>query len=258
MVREDRGAGNTPEHGHVEVPGARVGYSTAGSGDPVVMIDTGLWTNGPLVDALAPDYHVVSLSFPGISFANLPGSLRDLASILTLAADKLTEGKYALVGESVAGGVALWQALLAPDNIEALILISPTTVLPIDDPLTAGPGQLVAHPENDAALLPVEPAVAAEIRAILRVGSRDAELEERLGEISCATLAVFGLNDRIVTPEAARLYREKIPNCNISLVYDAGHAIVADRPEALASLVTDFVERRETFIVGRESGLINP
>jgi pimeloyl-ACP methyl ester carboxylesterase len=62
----------------------------------------------------------------------------------------------------------------------------------------------------------------------------------------------------MVAPEAPRIYREKIPNCNISFVYDAGHAILADRPEALISAVSDFIERRETFIVGRESGLINP
>ena len=58
--------------------------------------------------------------------------------------------------------------------------------------------------------------------------------------------------------EAARVYRERIPNCNISLVYDAGHALLCDRPEAVTSAVADFVERRETFIVGRESGVINP
>ena len=103
-----------------------------------------------------------------------------------------------------------------------------------------------------------DPALAEEMRALLRTGSHDSGLEERMGEIPCATLAVFGLNDRMVAPEAARVYREKIPNCNISLVYDAGHAIIADRPEALTSLVTDFVERRETFIVGRGSGMINP
>jgi pimeloyl-ACP methyl ester carboxylesterase len=89
-------------------------------------------------------------------------------------------------------------------------------------------------------------------------GVHDAELETRLAEVPCATLAVFGQNDMMVAAEAPRIYREKIPNCNISFVYDAGHAILVDRPEALISAVSDFIERRETFIVGRDSGLINP
>jgi hypothetical protein len=41
-------------------------------------------------------------------------------------------------------------------------------------------------------------------------------------------------------------------------VYDAGHLIVAERPEALINVVSDFVERRETFVVSRQSGVINP
>jgi pimeloyl-ACP methyl ester carboxylesterase len=55
-----------------------------------------------------------------------------------------------------------------------------------------------------------------------------------------------------------RLYREKLPNCHFILVYDAGHAIDADRPEAFASLVGDFLIRRESFIVPKHSGLIHP
>jgi len=69
---------------------------------------------------------------------------------------------------------------------------------------------------------------------------------------------VFGLSDRIVAPEAAGIYREKIANCHSSIVYDAGHAIVAERPEALLDVVSDYVERQETFIVGKGEGVINP
>ena len=249
------------EYGRVEVNGVQVRYFAAGAGDLVVMLDVGLWRNAPLVDVLAQRYRVMSLGFTGFAEAPRearPRSLRDLANMVALAVGELTAEKYTLVGESSGAAVALWQALLSPGDVEALVLISPTAVLPADDPVTAEMQQLLAHPENASRLLPLESSVVEDIDALLHGDSHDAELEERLGEISCATLAVFGLNDRMVPPEAARVYREKIPNCNISLVYDAGHAIIADRPEALTSLVADFVERRETFIVGRESGLINP
>jgi hypothetical protein len=62
----------------------------------------------------------------------------------------------------------------------------------------------------------------------------------------------------MVASEAAHVYWEKIPNCNVSLVYDAGHIIVAERPEALINVVADYVERRETFIVGHQNSMINP
>jgi hypothetical protein len=57
---------------------------------------------------------------------------------------------------------------------------------------------------------------------------------------------------------AVRLYRERIPNSNIVFVYDAGHLIEAERPEALVNAVSDYVELREAFIVGRQTGIINP
>jgi len=51
---------------------------------------------------------------------------------------------------------------------------------------------------------------------------------------------------------------QPLPYCNVSIVYDAGHGIAAERPEALCSTVVDFVDRRETFVVGYRSSLVNP
>jgi pimeloyl-ACP methyl ester carboxylesterase len=55
-----------------------------------------------------------------------------------------------------------------------------------------------------------------------------------------------------------RTYRERMPNCHYVLVYDAGHAVAAERPEALANTTIDFLDLRETFIVSRRDGRINP
>jgi pimeloyl-ACP methyl ester carboxylesterase len=92
----------------------------------------------------------------------------------------------------------------------------------------------------------------------LKGGRHDEEAERRLGEISCATLVLFGSADKMVAAEAARIYRARIPNSNIAFVYDAGHLVEVERPEALINAVSDYVERRETFIVGRQTGLIYP
>ena len=58
--------------------------------------------------------------------------------------------------------------------------------------------------------------------------------------------------------EAAGTYRERIPDCNIAFVHAAGHDITADRPRALVNLVSDYLKRRETFIVQNRSQVINP
>jgi hypothetical protein len=41
-------------------------------------------------------------------------------------------------------------------------------------------------------------------------------------------------------------------------VHDAGRAIGAERPEALAYIALKFFERRDLFLVSRESGMAFP
>ena len=132
--------------------------------------------------------------------------------------------RYGLVGVSDGANAALRHAMQEPERVEALVLVSPTAIRP-----AAG------DPNGDAA-----------------------ELEARLSDVQCPTLAVFGRDDKSVQPEAAATYRERIPNCNIAFVYAAGHDVAADRPQALVNLVSDYLERRETFIVQNRTSVINP
>jgi len=61
-----------------------------------------------------------------------------------------------------------------------------------------------------------------------------------------------------VPPAMGRIYRQRMPNCHYVLVYDAGHDIAEERPEALTNTLTDFLDLRDTFIVSRRDGRINP
>jgi pimeloyl-ACP methyl ester carboxylesterase len=87
---------------------------------------------------------------------------------------------------------------------------------------------------------------------------RDEGLERRMTGLNLPVLVLFGTEDRMIPSEMGRLYSEKLPNCHLILVYDAGHAVDADRPEAFVSVVGDFLQRHEAFLVNRQSGLIHP
>ncbi len=247
----------------VEADGFKIRCWEAGQGRPVVMLDSTGWRSTILHDALAENYHVFSLELPGTgdSPANIESkSLGELAATSAKAAAALTTERYTLIGTSFGANVAIWQAVQNPDQAEALILVSPTAIQPQDPPAGATAQHIhqmmFAHGENadkHAALSPEIFAKESELAG--RLGSG---VESKLGDIHCPTLAVFGGEDRLVSPEAARVYREKIPNCNIALVYDAGHCIIGERPEALRNTVLDYAERWETFIVGHQTGLINP
>src|ERR1700720_3616989 len=58
--------------------------------------------------------------------------------------------------------------------------------------------------------------------------------------------------------EFALRYRTLLPDCHFMFVYDAGRAIGAERPEALAYIALEFFERRDLFLVSRESGMAFP
>ena len=245
----------------IDLQGVSISCWEGGSGECVVILDGPSWDVGLLAEALANDYRVVRIDLSGLGQLSgelLPKTNEGLAGLLGEAIAFTGMEKYTLIATSLSATAAMWHALLAPEQVEALVLLSPIGIRPTGDPSQSAPEELVAHPEGGG---PIPPALSEEWRRLVQsisAGVHDVEMEGRMGDIGCATLAVFGLEDRLVSPQAARVYRGRIPNCNISLVYDAGHALLCDRPEAVTSAVADFVERRETFIVGRESGVINP
>jgi pimeloyl-ACP methyl ester carboxylesterase len=146
------------------------------------------------------------------------------------------------------------------------VLVAPAAIRPeatqrSDVPPEDRLGLLYAHPERQRPRPAPDPAIIAKQEALLaRLASppRDPDLEGRLAELNVPTLVLFGTLDRSIPPEMGRIYREILPNCHLVLVYDAGHALDMDRPEAFASVVTDFLRRREGFIVTTDSALKYP
>ena len=160
-----------------------------------------------------------------------------------------------LLGISKGAALAAYHAAQTPELALSLTLIAPLILRPVCRRHTA---DLFAHP--DAATLPDHPPDhlrAAALRLTL-AALNDDYIEELLPQIQCPALAVFGAADRLASPHGPPRYKELIPNCTLAYVHDAGHALAADRPHALLRLVTDFLRRRETFIVSDRSTVINP
>jgi pimeloyl-ACP methyl ester carboxylesterase len=70
------------------------------------------------------------------------------------------------------------------------------------------------------------------------------------------TLVLIGT--RAGAAATGRVVAEWIPGCQLVFVYDAGPTIGADRPDAFAEVVTDFLERHEAFVVSRAETVIYP
>ena len=169
---------------------------------------------------------------------------------------------YSLVGVSLGADVALRLALLRPGAVAALVLASPLCVEPNvprqwNTPEMAAPAML-AHPENSANA-PLDAGWTATLSALAeRWRTSGSNADSLLPGVACATLVALGQEDRLVSREAGGIWKGRVPNGNVCYIYDAGHAIAVERPDALVNVALDFLERRETFIVESRSSLINP
>ena len=232
-------------------------YTESGSGEPVVLLDWTPWESRVLADSLSASYRVLSLKPPAQT-----GDTYHVAEAVAKTAVAAGLDAYAVVGTSLGADVALQVALSVPESVSLLVVVSPmcvasTTSLPGSTPEHAAKVML-AHPENVELPQPgpERTALLSSLFGQLRESGVDAS--RRLAELACATLVVFGQEDRLVSREAGGIWKAEVPNCSLSYVYDAGHAIAVDRPDALTNVVLDFVERRETFIVENRPSVINP
>ena len=124
-----------------------------------------------------------------------------------------------LAADSSSAAAALRLTLQAPERVRALVLEAPAALGPAD---------------------------------------RDADLARRLPGLATPTLVLLGTRDDTVPAATGRSYKELIPGSHLVFVYEAGHGIGADRPEAFAEVVADFVERRDAFVISRAQTVIHP
>ena len=256
--------------GFVEADGFRIRYMEAGEGPALVHLHgAGGLRLSPAHDLLAKQFRVVAFEMPG--FGASPENMKtqtmpELAATMAAAADKLGLDRYDLMGTSFGGKTALWLALQKPERVTGLVLESPAAIRPEGgSPPPSSPEGLArllyAYPERQPPAPASDPAVLAKQQKLvgrLRGPNRDRELETQLPQLEVPTLVVFGTRDRMIPPEMGHFYKELIPNCHLVLVYDAGHAIGAERPEAFVEVVADFLDRHEAFVISRTETVIHP
>jgi pimeloyl-ACP methyl ester carboxylesterase len=254
----------------VEADGFRIRYREAGEGAPLVHLHgAGGLRLSPAHDLLAEHFRVIAFEMPG--FGQSPENPRtqtmsELGATMARAADGLGLDRFNLWGTSFGGKTALWLAAQQPARLRALVLESPAAIRPPGGGPASGTPQemarqLYGHPERMPPIVPPPAAVQAQTRALVMrlIGpNRDPDLEARMRQIAVPTLVLFGTLDRLIPPAMGRHYKELIPGSNLVLVYDAGHLIAAERPAAFTEVVTDFLQRREAFVISRAETVINP
>jgi pimeloyl-ACP methyl ester carboxylesterase len=254
----------------VDADGFRIRYMAAGEGTPLVHLHgAGGLRMTRAHDLLSKRYRVIVFEMPGFGRSaenTRTATMPDLAATMAAALTNMGIDRFNLLGTSFGGKVALWLATQQPARVIGLVLEGPGAIRPVGHKAPSGSPEemarlLFAHPEKLGPLPAPDPAIQAKNRALasrLRGPERDAVLEARMREMATPALVLFGTLDRVIPPDMGRHYKELIPNCHLVFLYDAGHEMSTERPEAFAEVTADFLERHEAFVINRTATVIHP
>ncbi len=207
-------------------------------------------------------------------------SISGYARLLDRLLGQLEIDAAAVVGNSMGGFIGAELAIAFPQRVERLVLISAAGISTRGDARTdrvlpslrraerilAASGAwvasksdnvarrsrlrkaalkiVVAHPDRLPAALAAEqirgagkPGFLEALEAILEYDFRD-----RLPEIVCPTLIVWGDSDRLINVRDADVFAELIPGSRKVIFEDTGHMAMLERPAAFNALLKDFLD----------------
>ncbi len=252
----------------VEVaPGVRLEVASQGTGETVLLLpgfgsDVSVFS--PQIPALAQSYRVRGVNPRGVGFSSAPGGERDDVSTAASDVSAVIDAPVHVIGASLGAAVAIELALMRPELVRSLVLITPF--------VTATPRLLAvafawarvaedAKPEALAAmLLPwlYGNAFLADAGAARRASKALADAASRvpastllrqaeglrawsgtratdLGRLRARTL-VIAAEDDLLTPAAAEI-AGLVPGARLELVPGAGHAVGIEAGDAVSRAI---------------------
>ncbi|HEX3398297.1 MAG TPA: alpha/beta hydrolase [Steroidobacteraceae bacterium] len=232
------------------------------------------------VSELRPQFHVISLDFPGHGLTRAPDDARlnadGLADFVDAFAAQLKLPKFAVAGNSMGGGAAWQLAVRHPDRISALILVDAAGFAndkpPADQPLgfkimRYGIGRKILSKIDNRPL--VEQGLKAEVydkslitafivdrfaafqrapghRNILMSvnmgGASAATTAQLLSSIKVPTLILWGENDPLIEPAAAKKFAAAIAGSKLITYQKTGHLPQLEIPQRSAADVAAFLK----------------
>lgn len=228
-------------------------------------------------------HRVIAMDLPGFGESEMPServSIAGYGRIVAELLETLEVERACLVGNSMGGFIGAEVAISRPELVERLVLVSAAgisvqdqrneTILNIlgrgenilsfyagwfatrSEVLSRRPRMrrammlfVAAHPDR----LPA-PLIAEQVRGSGKPGFlsaldalSDYPIRERLGDIECPTLIVWGTDDRLVPlRDAYEFEREIGDNARVVVYADTGHVAMMERPDAFNEELARFVK----------------
>ncbi|MFI5060097.1 MAG: alpha/beta fold hydrolase [Actinomycetales bacterium] len=174
--------------------------------------------------------------------------------------------RFALLGTSMGGYVALEVMRQAPERVTGLALVSTSAEADSGEQFAARtrqsqlvedghfdalvyaafPGVVAERNESDPDLLRAWRSMAATVgpHGFLRQQSAvmaRADSRDLLAGIACPTFVIHGAEDRLIPVEVGRKIAAAVPNATLRLVEEAGHFLFFERPDETAAIVDEFI-----------------
>ena len=240
----------------------------------------GQWQNWlENIPRLAQERRVVALDLPGFGLSEMPAeriSIPGYGRVVDALCERLELEHVALVGNSMGGFIASEVAIQFPERAERLVLVSAAGISNASvlraPALTAGRiatvitthtaarhERLARRPMTRHAALAIVARYPGRLKADLvyegflkgagKPGFDDAfracleyDFRERLPEIGCPTLIVWGENDSILPVRDAQEFERLIPDSRKLVMEETGHIPQAERPDTFNRAVLDFLD----------------
>ena len=254
-------------------PDGKIAYDDQGNGPLVVCVPSMGDVRGEyrflLPQRNAAGYRAVSIDVRGHgeSSTGWPDySVAGVGSDLLALIDRLDAGPAVIVGDSMAGGAAVWVAAEAPQRVSALALIDPFVRSRPNWALDLMMSLLFARPWGAAAwlmyyanLYPTrKPPDFSAYRAALRknlaepgrlealhamLAASKAASEERLPRVKAPTLVLMGSKDPdFKDPAAEAQWVAQSLHGRVELIQNAGHYPHAEMPEQTGEILLAFIK----------------
>ena len=241
----------------IDIDGVSTWTETRGSGErTLVLLHGGLGNSDDLLDSigaadLVGSFRVVAFDRRGHGYTadtDEPFHYDDMATHAIKVLEHLdTSSKVHLVGWSDGGIVAMLVALRRPDLVDRLVLIGANFHVDGAHELDMGDDapptvMLEAYAKRSPDGADHYPVVAEKFMAM--VTTEPTLTTDDLARLAHPTLVLVGDDDLVRLDHTVALY-EALPAGRLCVVPGASHAVLIERPQLVAALITDFLQGPE-------------
>lgn len=258
----------------IQIDGNKIRYLESGDSKNILVLVHGLgasaerWNN--VIPKFAKHYHVIVPDLIGFGYSDKP--IVDytpdfFSTFLGKFFDALEIKRPNVIGSSLGGQIAAEYASAHPNNIEKLILVSPSGVMKQSTPALDAYIMAALYPNEQSAKNAFEMMESSGNQVDDRIvhgfvermqlpnaklafmstvlGLKNSEvITPKLHTINSPTLIIWGSKDPVIPIQYAESFALSIKDCRFYRMDNCGHTPYVQDPDAFSSIVLEFLASR--------------